>query len=103
MLRRANPQSVCLAASQTQLSFGLCVTALPDVLGQASWPVQPVEVSIQGRTAHLIYPNLLWAELWIHLDNRNVIRVSLEQRTPFEMLNKEDLLTFAEGILIQSP
>ncbi|GIH06791.1 hypothetical protein Rhe02_48580 [Rhizocola hellebori] len=103
VLRRANPQSVCLAASQTQPSFGLCVTAMADVLGQASWPVQPVTVSIQGRTAHLIYPNLLWAEIWIHLDDGSVIRVSLEQRTPFEMLTKEDLITFAEGILIQSP
>jgi DNA-directed RNA polymerase specialized sigma24 family protein len=103
VLRRANPQSICLAATREQPASGLCVTALPDVLGQASWPVQPVTVSVQGREAHLIYPNGLWAELWIHLDESRVIRVSLEQRTPFEMLNEEDLLTFAEAILIRSP
>ncbi len=103
VLRQANPRSICLAAKPDQPTEGLCVTALPDVLGQASWPVQPKTVSIQGREAHLIYPSGIWAELWIHLDNRNVVRVGLEQQSPAEMLSSQDLLTFAEGVLIQAP
>jgi hypothetical protein len=102
VLRRANPRSICLAARQDQPSIGLCVTALPDVLGQASWPVQPVPVAIQGRRAELIYAPGTWAELWIYCDGNNVVRVGLEQQTPQEMLSSQDLITFAEGILFQS-
>ncbi len=100
VLRRASPQSICLAAQQDQPSDGLCVTALPDILGQASWPVQPIAVSVQGRRADLIYPHGVWAELWIHLEERDVIRVSMQQKTPQEILSAEDLQRFAEGILV---
>jgi hypothetical protein len=100
VVRRANPQSICLAARQDQQSAGLCVTALADVLDQTIYSVQPVAVSVRGRLAHLFYPNGVWAELWIHLDNRQVIRVTLAEPTPLQMLSKEDLLIFAEAIVV---